>query len=141
MLRDTATCKANHERFINRIIESETVWYLGNDTGVAVCDSYDFDNAKVTLFFSDKAYANKVKKDSFPEFDAKSMLLFDFLFRWLTGMSDDGVVAGTNWTGDLVGLESDPQDLKEVIEKYMGSEMLDRYLADLDRQIKEQDSP
>ncbi|MCW8877448.1 MAG: DUF2750 domain-containing protein [Kangiellaceae bacterium] len=37
-----------------------------------------------------------------------SMSLFDF-FRWLAGMSDDGIAAGTNWTGDLVGLECDPQ--------------------------------
>ena len=44
------------------------------------------------------------------------MALFDFLFRWLPGMSGDGLRAGPDWNGDLVGLELDPLELRERIE-------------------------
>lgn len=66
------------------------------------------------------------------------MSLFDFLFRWLVGMSDDGVAAGTNWIGDLVGLEFDPQDLKDGVEEAMGNDMFNNYTEELERQIAEQ---
>ena len=135
MIRDSATCQANHDRFISRVIESETVWYLTGENGAAVCESNDFENCDVILFFSDKAYAKRAKDQSFKEFEAQSTTLFDFLFRWLVGMDEDGIAAGTNWTGDLVGFEFDPQDLKDEIESAMGSEMLDSYIKELERQI------
>ncbi|MDB6132703.1 MAG: hypothetical protein JWM59_946 [Verrucomicrobiales bacterium] len=36
------------------------------------------------------------------------MDLFDFWFRWLPGISGDGILAGTNWDGELRGVECDP---------------------------------
>lgn len=138
MIRDSATCQSNHERFVTRVIEFETVWYLSGENGTAICESYDFEDCDVIMFFSDKAYAKRAKEESFPEFEVQSMSLFDFLFKWLVGMSEDRVGAGTNWTGDLVGFEFDPQDLKEQIEGAMDSEMLSGYLEELDRQIAEQ---
>ncbi len=44
------------------------------------------------------------------------MSLFDFLFRWLPGMSGDGVLAGPNWNHDLVGVELDPYELRVQID-------------------------
>ncbi len=121
MIRDSATCQANHARFVSRIVEHETVWYLSGEEGTAICPSYDFEGCDVIMFFSDKAYAKRVKDQSFNEFEVQSMPLFDFLFRWLVGMAEDQVAAGTNWTGDLVGFEFDPQDLKEEVEEARGS--------------------
>ncbi len=140
MIRDSATCQANHDRFVKRAIEFEQVWYLSNENGTAVCDSYDFEDCDVIMFFSDRAYAKRVKDQSFNEYDVQSMSLFDFLFRWLVGMAQDQVAAGTNWTDDLVGFEFDPQDLKEEIEEKMSSEMLNSYIDELDRQIEEQEN-
>ncbi|MBU2708939.1 DUF2750 domain-containing protein [Zooshikella marina] len=138
MIRDSATCQANYERFVSRVVSSEEVWYLSGENGAAICESYDFEDCDVIMFFSDKAYAKRAKEQSLNEYEVQSMSLFDFLFRWLVGMAEDGVAAGTNWTGDLVGLEFDPQDLKEEIEKAMDKEMLTIYIAKLDRQISEQ---
>ena len=39
---------------------------------------------------------------------------------WLAGMSEDGVLVGTNWDAELEGLEVEPSDLAEelLIEEY-----------------------
>lgn len=74
------------------------------------------------LFWSDEAYARRAQQE-FPEYAPAQIGLFDFLFRWLPGMSGDGVLAGTNWTGDLVGLEKDPYELRTEIEAAMPPEV------------------
>jgi hypothetical protein len=56
------------------------------------------------------------------------MSLFDFLFRWLPGMSGDGVLAGPNWNQDLVGLELDPFELRESIELALSSEQTEAHM-------------
>ena len=117
-LLDTATCDSNHDRFIQRIIAREIVWYLSHPEGVANSVSND-EETIILLFWSNRAYASRAKKDSFFEYEEASMDLFDFLYRWLPGMSQDGVLAGTNWTQDLIGVEKDPFELREEIEKNM----------------------
>lgn len=52
------------------------------------------------------------------------MTLFDFLFRWLPGMSGDGVLAGPNWNQDLIGLEIDPFALRESIDSALSPEQM-----------------
>ena len=42
-------------------------------------------------------------------------------------MSGDGVLAGTNWTGDLIGVESDPFELREEIEAEMSEELFKKH--------------
>ena len=124
---DRATCDANHDRFVSRIIEKETVWYLSHPEGVANSVSDDDEETVVLLFWSDRAYATRAKQEEFPEYHASTMDLFDFLFRWLPGMSGDGVLAGTNWTQDLIGVEKDPFKLREEVEAQMSSELKARY--------------
>ncbi|TDU64153.1 uncharacterized protein DUF2750 [Prosthecobacter fusiformis] len=121
MLRNTADCQADLERFINRVAASETVWYLRSEHGTASCESNDFtadDDGPVTvlLYFSDEAYARRCQNAQFDDHTIESMPLFDFLFRWLPGMSGDGVMAGPNWNHELVGLELDPLELREQID-------------------------
>jgi hypothetical protein len=55
------------------------------------------------------------------------MPLFDFMYRWLPGMSGDGVLAGPNWIGDLIGLELDPFQFREAIESAMSPEHVERH--------------
>src|SRR5580765_3449386 len=96
--RDTATCMENHKRFVSRIVESGTVWGLKGDRGWAFAESNDCADVSVLLFWSDEAYARRAQQE-IPGHAPAQISLFDFLFRWLPGMSGDGVLAGTNWTG------------------------------------------
>lgn len=127
-LRDAATCRANHQRFIKRVVESELVWSLFASGSFAIAESNDDDSpSDVLLFWSDEAYAKRAKRESFPEYEATTISLFDFLYRWLPGMTGDGVLAGTNWTGDLVGLEYEPFDLRSEIENELTREQTTRF--------------
>ncbi len=131
MLRNTADCEADAKRFIERIVGTEVVWHLVSDGHVAYCESTESDDSEdpstVLLFFSDEAYAKRAQQSHFPEHAARSIDLFDFLYRWLPGMTDDGALAGPNWSGELVGLEFEPYPLRERIESMMSKAHLARY--------------
>jgi hypothetical protein len=119
------------ERFIRRVVDAEKVWYLSSKNGVAYCDSNGKEAAggpaAVLLFFSDEAYAQRAHKSHFWDYEVSSISLFDFLYRWLPGMSADGVLAGSNWTGDLIGSEVEAFPLRERIECIMNGDHLERY--------------
>jgi hypothetical protein len=126
-LLNRADCDDSHKRFVQRIVEKEIVWYLSNSEGVAHSESNDDEESTVLIFWSDEAYARRAKNETFPEYEETSMDLFDFLFRWLPGMSGDGALAGTNWTHDLIGVESDPFELREEIENEMSEDQRERH--------------
>ena len=123
-----ATSQENHNRFIRRIVESETVWALSKEDRYAYAESnQDKNPSDIILFWSDKAYARRAKQNNYPDFKETAISLFNFLFRWLSGMSGEGVLAGTNWTGDLVGLEYDAYKLRLEIEEALSSDQIDRF--------------
>ena len=127
-LLDRATCDESHDRFIRRVIESEIVWYLNHPDGVANSCSNEDDETTILMFWSDQAYARRARKNGFEDYEEKSMDLFDFLFRWLSGMSSDGVLAGTNWTGDLIGVEINAYELRKEIESRMPEKIKQKHL-------------
>jgi len=127
MLLDSATVESNYQRFIDRVVENETVYYLSSDDGVANSVSNDDEETVVLVFWSDRAYATRAKNIFEDDFAESEMTLFEFLYRWLPGMSGDGVLAGPNWNGDLVGKEIDPFELRTEIEESMTSELLENY--------------
>jgi hypothetical protein len=129
MILDSATVESNYQRFIDRIIEKETVFYLANEEGVANSVSNDDEETVILMFWSDRAYASRAKQCFDEYFEEVEMDLFEFLYRWLPGMSGDGVLAGPNWNGFLVGREIDPFELREEIEQRMPSELVDKHEA------------
>jgi hypothetical protein len=140
MLRDAAQSQDNHGRFIERIVAAETVWYLDTGSGAAYCESNeDGEDRPVLMFWSDRPYAQRVQRGEFDDCSVNSISLFDFLFRWLPGMTQDNVLVGTNWTGDLVGLERDPEALKNEILDAMSAEMVHHYKEKLAQSLKEQE--
>lgn len=127
MLQDSATVETNFQRFVKRIIEKESVFYLANEDGVANSVSNEDEETVILMFWSDKAYAARAKKCFDEDFNEVEMDLFDFLYRWLPGMSGDGVLAGPNWDGNLIGKEIDPFELRELIEENMSSELIAKH--------------
>ena len=127
MRQDSAAVETNFQRFIDRIIGSESVFYLSSDEGVANSVSNEDEEIVILLFWSDRGYATRAKRAFEDEFIETEMTLFDFLYRWLPGMSGDGVLAGPNWDGNLIGKEVDPYDLRIEIEERMPPEILEQY--------------
>ena len=135
-LRDTESSKENHQRFVRHLVESELVWGLRNMQGWATCDSNSADSGSVTLFWSGEPFAKRSRDLEFHDFEPASIPLFDFLFRWLSGMERDGALIGANWTVDLVGLEYKAIDLKNEIMMAMKPETLNAYRERLAAELK-----
>jgi hypothetical protein len=127
MILDGATAEANKDRFIRRVIESEIVFYLTSEEGVANSISNEDERQTVLMFWSEIAYAKRVQNNGFEDYNISEITLFDFLYRWLPGMSGDNVLVGVNWNQDLVGRETDPYDLRTQLEAKMGKDMLAEY--------------
>lgn len=127
MLLDGKTSSENHQRFVKRVSAAEVVYYLVNDEGVANSESNDYEDVMVLPFWSDPAYARRAERAFTESFEVKVIPLFDFLYRWLPGMTGDGVLAGTNWNGQLCGREIDPYVLRTEIEESMGPDLCEQY--------------
>ena len=140
MLRDAATCQENYQRFVQRVVVSGEAWVLSSESGAAFCESNEQDDTDVILFFSDSAYAKRVQKQSIPGQDVERVDLFDLLYRWLPGMKQDGVLAGPNWTGDLVGLEIEPEELQGEFVKQMSEEQRTEFAERFRQELAEQEN-
>ena len=136
--RDVETCNENHKRFVQRVVQNELVFALQGKKGIAFSPSNDAEGTDVLLFWSDAPYAKRARLEEFSEHQVHQIGLFDFLFRWLSGMEKDGVLAGTNWTADLVGLEISPPQLKDEILAELGPAKVKSYLERLAAELEEQ---
>ncbi len=114
------------------------MWALKNQDGYAVTDSNDDPERNVLLFWSDRAYAKRAADAEFPDFQPSTIALFDFLFRWLPGMSRQKDLAGTNWTGDLVGLEIDPMEIQDQLTDSLTKEQLSQFSAALRQAVEKE---
>ena len=74
MLLDGATVESNFQRFVNRIIENETVYYLSNENGVAESVSNNDDETDVLMFWSDRAYAARANHIFEEDFNAAGLI-------------------------------------------------------------------
>ncbi|WP_078410754.1 DUF2750 domain-containing protein [Priestia abyssalis] len=55
----TINSKRRCENFIRRVSESKTVWGLKSKDGWCVCESNEYEDTEVILFWSDEAYARQ----------------------------------------------------------------------------------
>jgi len=115
------------EGFISRVIQQEAVWFLENDEAAAYAESTSDEEAVVLLFWSERADAKRARKTRFKEYEVVEISLLEFIFKWLSGMSEDEVLAGVNWTGAPEGLELDPEQLQDDLLEAMGDEMRTAY--------------
>lgn len=138
MLQDRATCEDNHRRFVERICESEEIWGLNSDTGFAWCESNETADRAVIMFWSDRAYAERARQNGFDDSTVEAVSLFDFLFRWLPGMTGDEAFAGTNWDASLVGIEIAPELLQDQIIDTLTPDVLAAYRKRLQSEIADQ---
>jgi hypothetical protein len=139
---DTATVQENHGRFVRRAVEHEKVWTIWADTGPIIVpstadDAVDEDDARaVYLFFSDEAYAKGALRETWPDcptYSLREIPLIDLLYRWLPGLHQDNHLVGTNWTGDLIGLEIEPADLQDQLLAQLPDVVKARYKQIVER--------
>ena len=124
-----ADSEAQSERFCRRVAEQEVVYFLSRRGSPITCESNEYfmgedDPCSVMLFFSHTAYAKRAIQKHFPRCKIGEIKLFDFMYRWLPGMTGDGVIAGPDWNSELAGKEWVPFDLRLKIEEKMCPELV-----------------
>lgn len=106
------------EKFIKRVSENKEVWGLESDDGWFVCESNEYEDTLVMLFWSDRAYAQQCKdQHDLSEYHPAVLDLDEFIEQWLEGLDQDGLLVGLNWSVNLIGKESEPMDIAEALEE------------------------
>ena len=77
MLFDNAAVESNLKKFVKRIIESETVYYLLNENGVANSVSNDIEETVILMFWSDRAYTTRANHSFEENYNETEMELFN----------------------------------------------------------------
>lgn len=126
-IKNPAQSKNSYQGFVQQIVASEVVWALASSEGLAVAESNDDYPLDILLFWSDEGRAKKVQAAAFSNCDESKITLFDFMYGWLPGMSEAGVLAGANWTGRLVGPEIQPFALQKELESALSDEQMARF--------------
>lgn len=112
--------KKRYEKFIKEVSKTETVWglKLKNKDGWAVVLSNEYEDAEVMLFWSEKRLAKLCIVEEWMEYEVNSITLENFMNNWLIGLDEDDLLVGLNWDFNLIGLEVEPIDLLNDLEKY-----------------------
>ncbi|TQV76019.1 DUF2750 domain-containing protein [Exilibacterium tricleocarpae] len=106
----------NYDRFIVEALETGCVWGLEGPDGWALCPSEKYPDSDVLPFWSQPEFAQGHCVDEWVDYRAVPVSLEELLEDWLPGMHNDVLLAGINWTADMVGSEVEPLDLLRDIE-------------------------
>lgn len=113
MPQDAPDSKDNYRRFNEQVRAHGEVWGLRGDDGWAFCDSSEYEETEVLLFWSERADAEKHAREDWGRHIPTAIPIDEFVDRWLHGMEQDGLLVGPNWDAELEGLEIEPGELAE----------------------------
>ncbi len=116
MIQDEKTLKQRHEKFIQTICANEVVYGLEGKEGFATSYSNELEDEDgnpldLLCFWSDKSGANACIHSEWAGYQITEITLSEFLENWCIGMSNDGMLVGTNFDRNLFGYEVDPLEL------------------------------
>ena len=132
MIQDSIITRQRHERFIKKVCETGVVWGLENNEGLATSSSDEYEDNDgepigLICFWSEKALANSCAKDDWNDYEPVEIMLSDFIENWCIGMSNDGLLIGSNFDQNMFGHEVDP--LKLIVD-------LSKELTNQEKEIK-----
>lgn len=107
----------NYDRFIAEAIDTGCVWALEGKEGFALCPSVSNEEIDVMPLWSQPEYAQVHVSDEWAGYQVVPISLEEFLEDWLPGMHSDLTLVGVNWNHAMEGLEQEPLDLLEEIDR------------------------
>lgn len=108
---------AQYENFIKEILECKKVWTVKDEKGFPSSTNPNGETA--IPFWSKKSRAEKTVESvpAYEHFLTFEITLEKFLASWLTGLEEDGLYVGVNWSGKkATGYDINPKDLIERIK-------------------------
>ncbi len=109
----------NYDRFIDDAIETGCVWALEGEEGFALCASEINEKLDVMPMWSQPEFAQVHVRGEWSDHQVVPIALDELLDDWLTGMHEDVMLVGPNWTAELEGDEIEPLDLLEDFEEFL----------------------
>lgn len=107
----------NFDLFIANAIDTGCVWALEGEEGFALCPSVDNEELDVMPLWSQPEFAALHCKDEWTSYEVVPIALEELLDEWLPGMHGDLMLVGVNWNTALEGMEIEPLDLVEEIDR------------------------
>ena len=111
----------NYELFVEEAIETGCVWGLEGPEGWALCPSVQNEDVDVMPLWSQPEYAQAHCIEDWSVYKPVPIALEELLDDWLPGMHEDLLLVGSNWNKALEGLELEPLDLLEDIDRVAAS--------------------
>ena len=103
--------EAQHQLFIQQVVESSMVWGLYCPDGWANADSCEFEDVVVYPFWSSADLAKICSVEEWKIYQPKSLELAEFLENWCVGMHKEYILPGVNWDEQMDGKELESLDL------------------------------
>ncbi len=106
-----------YTRFIQLLLESQTVFTLSDDEGIAECPSNEFtDGAEdepvpVYCLWSSEQAALACRSEEWSHYELDAVPLAVLMGEWLLAMEEDGVLVGIDFDAELYGMEVEPVGL------------------------------
>lgn len=107
----------NYELFIEEALATGCVWGLENSEGWALCPSLKNEDLDVIPLWSQPEYAQLHCREEWQDYEVVPIALDELLDDWLPGLHEDLILVGTNWNNELEGLEVEPLDLLEDVDR------------------------
>jgi len=117
MPQEQAAAEENYRRFIAQVRESGEVWGLRSGPDWAYCESHEYEETDVLVFWSDRAAAQQHAQGEWKQHRPVAIPLEEFVDEWLLGMDKDRALVGPNWGLELDGLEVEPLDLADQLSE------------------------
>jgi hypothetical protein len=107
----------NYDRFLVESLDQGCVWGLEGAAGWALCPSEKYGETDVMPFWSQQEFAEAHVQDEWAEYKVVPVSTEEFIEEWLPGMHEDVFLVGVNWDADMEGVECEPLDLLDDLEK------------------------
>lgn len=107
----------NCARFLPEAAAQGCVWSLEGEEGFALCESEKYPQTEVMPFWSRREFAEIHADGDWADYRVVAIDLEEFMDDWLTGMHEDVLLVGINWNSELEGVELEPLDLLEQLER------------------------
>ncbi|WP_428225402.1 DUF2750 domain-containing protein [Flavobacterium sp.] len=115
-MKDTQEIINTHKKFIQTICETETVFALQNKEEFAITYSHNYedeegDPVQIICFWSEENLAKACINHEWTAYKLYEIDLADFMENWCVGIDMDGLMAGTDFDGNLNGYEADSLEM------------------------------
>ena len=107
----------NFEVFLEDALATGCVWGLEGEEGWALCPSLSNEDIDVMPLWSQPEHAQIHCNEEWAEYEVVPISLEELLDDWLPGMHEDVLMVGVNWNAEMEGLEMEPLDLLEEMDR------------------------